>query len=154
MGTRADFYVGRGKEAEWLGSITWDGYPEGVLEHFQNLKDEGSYRAAVRRFFDARDDVTLPEEGWPWPWEDSTTTDFSYAYDDGKIWVSAFGEGWHTPEEIKANELACKAHELDPDRNPEPPELWGGGEVDFPNMKDRTNPDLIRARSGLTIFTK
>jgi hypothetical protein len=30
MGTRADFYVGRGGQAEWLGSIAWDGYPSGI----------------------------------------------------------------------------------------------------------------------------
>lgn len=30
MGTRADFYVGRGPEAEYLGSIAWDGHPEGM----------------------------------------------------------------------------------------------------------------------------
>jgi len=27
MGTRADFYVGRGETAEWVGSVAWDGYP-------------------------------------------------------------------------------------------------------------------------------
>ena len=27
MGTRADFYVGRGDAAEWIGSIAYDGYP-------------------------------------------------------------------------------------------------------------------------------
>jgi hypothetical protein len=30
MGTRADFYVGRGETAEWLGSIAWDGNPGGA----------------------------------------------------------------------------------------------------------------------------
>jgi hypothetical protein len=30
MGTRADFYVGRGKDAEWLGSVAFDGYPSGT----------------------------------------------------------------------------------------------------------------------------
>lgn len=29
MGTRADFYVGRGPDAEWIGSTAWDGYPDG-----------------------------------------------------------------------------------------------------------------------------
>lgn len=29
MGTRADFYVGRGKDAEWIGSVAFDGYPDG-----------------------------------------------------------------------------------------------------------------------------
>jgi hypothetical protein len=31
MGTRADFYVGRGETAEYLGSIAWDGYPDGLM---------------------------------------------------------------------------------------------------------------------------
>jgi hypothetical protein len=31
MGTRADFYVGRGPDAEWLGSVAMDGYPSGVF---------------------------------------------------------------------------------------------------------------------------
>ena len=26
MGTRADFYIGSGKDAEWLGSVAFDGY--------------------------------------------------------------------------------------------------------------------------------
>ena len=26
MGTRADFYLGEGSAAEWLGSVAWDGY--------------------------------------------------------------------------------------------------------------------------------
>ena len=26
MGSRADFYIGEGTEAEWLGSVAWDGY--------------------------------------------------------------------------------------------------------------------------------
>lgn len=27
MGTKADFYVGIGPKSEWLGSISFDGYP-------------------------------------------------------------------------------------------------------------------------------
>ncbi len=30
MGTRADFYIGRGPTAEWIGSLPLDGYPEGI----------------------------------------------------------------------------------------------------------------------------
>ena len=30
MDERADFYVGRGEDAEWLGSITWNGYPKAL----------------------------------------------------------------------------------------------------------------------------
>lgn len=37
MGTRADFYVGKGPNAEWLGSTAMDGYPEGIF-HKDNLR--------------------------------------------------------------------------------------------------------------------
>ncbi len=36
MGTRADFYTGRGQTAQWLGSIAWGGYPVGT-ERFHCL---------------------------------------------------------------------------------------------------------------------
>lgn len=32
MGTRADFYVKRTDHLLWLGSIAWDGYPDGIDE--------------------------------------------------------------------------------------------------------------------------
>jgi len=91
MGTRADFYVGQGKDAEWLGSIGWDGYPDGIAADVLQAVDADSFRAAVTSFFNSRSDVTLPEHGWPWPWNDSGTTDYSYWQFDGKTWGSSFG---------------------------------------------------------------
>lgn len=32
MGTRADFYVGTGANAEWLGSIAYDGHPDTIYK--------------------------------------------------------------------------------------------------------------------------
>lgn len=52
MGTRADFYVGRGTEAEWLGSIGWDGYE--IDDSIHAAKTEEEYRAAVTAFLDGR----------------------------------------------------------------------------------------------------
>lgn len=84
MGTRADFYVGRGKQAEWIGSIAWDGgeIPEAVAK----AKTEKTYRKRVAEFLTERDDATLPEQGWPWPWNDSGTTDIAYAFDSGRVY--------------------------------------------------------------------
>ena len=95
MGTRADFYVGRGKDAEWLGSIAWDGYPGG-LEAPQLLAATGEphFREEVASLLAKRDDGTVPGDGWPWPWKDSQTTDYAYAFDDGKVWASGFGRDW------------------------------------------------------------
>lgn len=47
MGTRADFYVGRERGYEWLGSVEWDDYPEDMVNTVFSATDEASYRAAV-----------------------------------------------------------------------------------------------------------
>jgi hypothetical protein len=96
MGTRADFYIGRGLKAEWLGSIAWDGSPDCLTKGMLKAKDRRAFRKALKEFFAGRDDVTLPEQGWPWPWEDSCTSDHAYAYDGGKVWVSSFGRKYIT----------------------------------------------------------
>jgi len=94
VGTRADFYVGRGPTAEWLGSIAWDGYD--IPESIAAETDESAYRAAVRAFLDEREDGTIPErDGWPWPWDTSVLTDYVYALFDGRVWYSCFDSPWH-----------------------------------------------------------
>jgi hypothetical protein len=100
MGTRADFYVGRGPEAEWLGSIAWDGNPSGVgfdRPHGATAlraTTEEIYRRAVNNFLASRDDATFPVQGWPWPWDDSNTTDYAYAFENGAVYASSFGYTW------------------------------------------------------------
>lgn len=124
MGTRADFYIGRGADAEWLGSIAWDGYPPGITPHGEktvrrynemvhvdeewpagahlfDATNEADFRARVERFFQYRKDVTRPAEGWPWPWEDSCTTDYAYAFDGGTVWASCFGHAWFDPRVVQ-----------------------------------------------------
>lgn len=83
MGTRADFYVKTTAELEWLGSIAWDGYPDGIEASVLEADTDATFRAAVAKFFADRDDVTLPERGWPWPWNNSDTTDYAYVFADG-----------------------------------------------------------------------
>ena len=105
MGTRADFYIGRGKSAEWIGSIAWDGYPDGrdiqrLITGSQLTRSLGSdFRATVNTVMGKRDDFTRPEEGWPWPWGTSHTTDYAYAWDKGEIWCSCFGHEWQRLED-------------------------------------------------------
>lgn len=160
MGTRADFYVGRGQDAEWIGSIAWDGYPDGItpkeaetepsyggrLRHKDGTWPEGAhlfdatteeeYRVRVERFFQYRDDVTRPADGWPWPWGDSNTTDYAYAF-DGTVWGTCFGNGWwpaHAEPNDEADDEA--AH-----RQP----------VTFPDMSAR-KAVTYGPRSGLIVL--
>ena len=140
MGTRADFYIGRGKGAEWLGSIAWDGDAGSVLVHngvataLSKAADADAFKAAVVAEHADKQDFTRPEQGWPWPWEDSRTTDYAYAFDEGQVWMSNFGHRWLTVAEAIAG--------VDDDVP---------NKVEFPNMKERQNVTLGE-RSGVLVF--
>ena len=67
MGTRADFYIGRGEKAQWMGSIGWDGYPEAIDDELLNATTPETFLAALTAFWEKRNDVTRPDQGWPWP---------------------------------------------------------------------------------------
>lgn len=95
MGTRADFYIGRGRSAEWLGSIAWDGYE--IDDSILDAKDAATFKKAVVAFLKTRDDATTPEQGWPWPWDNSETTDYAYAFYRGLVSASRFGSAWYNP---------------------------------------------------------
>jgi hypothetical protein len=112
MGTRADFYVRKGADLEWIGSVAWDGYDiaemteEAALKSERNrscaavklAKTEPEFRNAVTLYFSHREDVVLPEDGWPWPWEDSLTTDMAYVFDGDRTRVFPWG-GKYAAEE-------------------------------------------------------
>lgn len=134
MGTRADFYVGRGNDAEWLGSIAYDGYPDGIPEDLLNATTEDEFRNSVAAM-STWDDWTRPEDGWPWPWEDSRTTDYAYAFDldEKRVLASSFGGKWFHPA----------SEEEDDDKKPE---------AIFPNMKDRQKI-TFGPRSGIMVLS-
>lgn len=92
MGTRADFYVGI-RKLEWLGSIGYDGYEEGISKNVLEAKSIKAFKEALQKFFKRRDDVTTPELGWPWPWGNSDTTDYSYVFNPKrkKVFVHCYG---------------------------------------------------------------
>lgn len=96
MPSRADFYVGRGAEAEWLGSLAWDAYPKGLPDEIREATDEQVFRGHVETLLAGRGDSTTPEEGWPWVWDDSRKTEYSYAFDPkkGKAFASCYGSSW------------------------------------------------------------
>jgi hypothetical protein len=147
MGTRADFYVGRGPEAKWLGSVAWDGYPEDILhdssdEMLAEAHTELDFTAGVAVIASNRDDFTRPEQGWPWPWGTSSTTDYAYAWDNG-LWISSFGGPWLSIHEA---EVLCKADDAD-----EYEENLNRPRAVFPDMSDKKNVTLGK-RSGLMVF--
>ena len=142
MGTRADFYVGRGTDAEWLGSIAWDGNPGGApAACFEAIFSEADWRKAVSLLLSEDDSATLPEQGWPWPWDDSGTTDYAHAYDDGKLYSSSFGHPWFV-----VDPLADNYGEPDGEAEAEGPAAV------FPDMAARQNVTFGK-RSGAIIVS-
>ena len=145
MGTRADFYVGRGEQAEWLGSIAYNGFPRAkgsrVPDTILDSGTEADYRRAVAEFLAGREDSTLPDEGWPWPWKNSRSTDFSYAYEADQVWVSLFGGPWSKPEEKSIGPAPFEGDPCDD----------GTREV-FPDMRARKQRERFGPHSGVALF--
>jgi hypothetical protein len=88
----ADFYLGRGPNAEYLGSTQTfqDGDPEAVdaWAIFQSVSEE-EYTEQ-----DYRDEVShlvAPDRAWPHPHDNSEATEWAYAYDQGTVYVYRFG---------------------------------------------------------------
>ena len=133
MGTRADFYVGRGKDAEWIGSVGWDGYPSGFdRQGLMDATDEAGFRAAVAAELAGREDATTIDQGWPWPWNDSHTTDYAYAFDGGAVYGCSFGSAWFDPNKGEPEDLESHTAE-------------------FPNMAERKNVTM-GPRSGVIVI--
>lgn len=137
MGTRADFYVGTGQDAEWIGSISYDGYPDGSPADAIEATNEASYRAAVEVLLaDPEVLSTRPSDGWPWPWHNSHTSDYAYTWLDGAPRVTT-GERWETLAEYNARHERDDGMEL-------------SGRVEFPDMSERkADAAVVVAKSGL-----
>ena len=130
MGTRADFYVGTGDKAEWLGSVGWDGYewdeqPDCAL---MTATTEGEFIAAVNAIAEEREDWTSPKQGWPWPWENSFRTDRTYAFANGQT------ESFHWGKKLPENEEDDLVKTCE-----------------WPDMRDKKNVTM-GPRSGLMVF--
>jgi len=97
MGTRADFYTRKDNQMKWLGSIAYDGYPDGIDKKVLESKTQEDFELNTNDFLLSKDSRTMPEEGWPWPWEDSRTTDFAYIFENGKVMASCFGHSLFDP---------------------------------------------------------
>ncbi len=127
MGTRADFYIGTGPNAEWLGSIAWDGYriadakekPQGpgadadavACWKARTARTEQQFREAVADLLAVNSDGTSPDHGWPWPWNDSSITDYAYAFKRGRCctYTKPPHDGWPDMSSRKAVTLGARS---------------------------------------------
>ncbi|QWF81033.1 hypothetical protein [Amycolatopsis sp. CA-230715] len=105
MTSYAAFYVGRGEDAEWLGTVGGDDIPgllavaPRIVPRPLDASSEGSYRAAVtallREWNRSVDHAYAPDPGDPNDY--SELADLAYAFDRGKVWVRATRTGAWKP---------------------------------------------------------
>lgn len=144
MGTRADFYIKKADQTElvWLASIAWDGYPSGIdSPEVLKATTEEEYIKLLTEFLRPREDVTLPENGWPWPWDNSKTTDWAYCFHEGKVYGNCFGCGWIDP--------IAEDQNTDENEDYEPPVLWQHA---YPDMKSIKNVRMDKG-SGIILIS-
>lgn len=166
MGTRADFYIKDAFKMYWLGSIGWDGYPEGIDKDLLTATGLNGFKARVSNFLE-REDATLNQEGWPWPWIDSNTTDYAYVFDVQKkqVFMAAFGGAIHTWKDDRKFDAAMKRwqkkYNEDPDNAPDEPDfdtflnkIGRTERFNFPNMKDVQNVKLDGVASGIIVIRR
>jgi hypothetical protein len=93
VGTRADFYLGRGDDAVWLGSRFSDSHPENIPVAILAADTPQAFEFQVRSHI-AR--VGRPaDRGWHWPWRHSGDTGYTYAFDGHRTLIGVLGR-WHT----------------------------------------------------------
>lgn len=140
MGTGADFYLGIGPTAKYLGSIRYDGHIGGkVTRRVCEADSRLEFRAAVLAL--AKDQNAGWTPKWRWKWPTSATTDYSYHYTskDGVL-VACMGRGYRTLAYNKWWEAQMAAAELAKAAGVEPtwpPEMFDDlPEVEFPIMRE------------------
>ncbi|MGW4830299.1 hypothetical protein ACWEOG_22125 [Amycolatopsis japonica] len=111
MKNHADFYVGFGEEAEWLGSVAYHGtplelsiplYPERRTVDFFSPGGVADYRTQVTHVLNGMSTaeeclIASPSDGWPWLRENSGRW-WAYTCDEtGRVFASARGGPWFVP---------------------------------------------------------
>ena len=136
---------------EWLGSVAFDGYPEGFNDQSgimaMTAKTESEFRASVGEVLSNRGDGTTPDMGWPWPWDDSLLTDYAYVFDGEMVNGFAFGRPFDLQKRIADDGI--EEAETDDDETDDDENKVSGY---FPDMSGQKNVTYGK-RSGLLVFS-
>ncbi|WP_086667525.1 hypothetical protein [Lentzea kentuckyensis] len=97
--TAADFYLGRGPSARWIGSLCQLADPAELAtapagHTLLAATSELDFARAAAALLLQGGSVHHLADGWPWSWQDSSLTGWCYAFDAGRVWVSYFGRVW------------------------------------------------------------
>ncbi|MFE6611559.1 hypothetical protein [Amycolatopsis sp. NPDC057786] len=121
--TTHDFYLGRGPDADWLGSVRLGTRNGRWLDEITRARSAGGFITLVALFLRTAEiheagEVTLGNHAWPWPWPTSHGTDYVYAFDTDAVWTARRGDRWS----LRADEYIPPG----PDETP----------LAFPHMRD------------------
>lgn len=114
--TKADFFLGRGDNSVWLGSVGSHGRPETLNREIVRAESEAAFTIAVGSMVQTLPQGVWPELGWPWRWPNSGQTDYTYVFDDGQIFVSVAVGPWFHLRPWKKEEASDKPGHLQPRR--------------------------------------
>lgn len=92
---KADFYVGIGPDAEWIGSVSKCGSPFEMLTEMLLQVNQTMYEELVIEYINYCEGVVANHIcQWPWQWPDSRMTDYSYFFvpEHEKVYVSIGGD--------------------------------------------------------------
>jgi len=98
--TKADFYIGNGIAANWIGSIYSDGYPNGIPIQILICTNPTLFEEEVVEFLHKVKGIVKTDGGkWPWLWPDSQMTDYSYMFLPAhhKVFASHYGKNFFDP---------------------------------------------------------
>ncbi len=95
MALRGDFYLGRGKQSVWLGSISHEVASHDLAHYFEGVTSELEFREALANVFLKYGEIKAAM-GWPWPWGTSAGTGLVGAFDDGHVWVCDYNRTWQS----------------------------------------------------------
>jgi len=106
--TKADFYIGSGKDGmdpKWIGSLYSDGYPvDGVIpaELFLQVNKIMYEEMVTELIIRYKGKLADRGDGWPWLWPDSQVTDYTYMFDTvlHKVIASKHGGEFFDPIKI------------------------------------------------------
>jgi hypothetical protein len=112
---RADFYVGMGPEAKWLGSVSRCGEIWQVPLSLLIQVNQTMYEEAVAEYIDYCQGIQGNHVCmWPWDWADSRMTEYSYMYipQHEKIYMSILGGDLLDPIKIQQGRSLIEANTL------------------------------------------
>ena len=94
MGTRADFYVGLGSKADWIGSLLQDGSVWNIPIEILIQVNRIMFEELSIDFIKKCGGIVAQEDGkWPHLWSDSRMSDYSYIFHPGheKVYMHQMG---------------------------------------------------------------